>query len=166
MKSFIQILLVCSFSLVVLAKKYKRESGSETGFVLINPLSIGSLSFKANGQLYEADSAHARGYAVMQTLVAYINGANNENMVMNIEVKGVKANGIFLLNGKENKVDFTINHKTYSLPGNSDYLKVIINKVKQQGSFLLLNGLFEGQLQDKLGNKIFITEGKFSTYSL
>jgi hypothetical protein len=128
--------------------------------------SIGSLTFQCNGQLYTADSTHARGYAIKQSSVAYINAANSENLVINIEWKNVKAPGTFFINSKTGKAEFTINHKTYSLKQGDDYLKIVISKVKQQGAFFLLGGTFEGQLQDKNGNKVRITEGRFETITL
>ena len=128
--------------------------------------SIGSLAFQCNGQLYTADSTHARGYAIKQSSVAYLNAANSENLVINIEWKNVKAPGTFFINNKTGKAEFTINHKTYSLKQPDDYLKIVIRSIKQQGSFLLLTGTLEGQLQDKNGNKVRITEGRFETITL
>ena len=133
---------------------------------LNKPLSNGSLSFKLNGKLYTADSSHARGYANKQTMQAYINGANSEDMVMGIEIKNLKGTGVYMISSNTGKVDFTINHKTYTVLKPGDYLTITVTAVKQQSSFLLLNGLFEGSLQDKLGNKVLITEGRFETIQL
>ncbi len=128
--------------------------------------SSGSLSFRCNGRLYSADSSHARAYAVKQTLAGFINAANKEDMIAGVEWKEIKGPGIFYINSKSGKADFTINHKTYSVKQTGDYVKIVINTVKQQGPFLLLTGTFEGELQDKAGNKIRMTEGKFETVSL
>ena len=128
--------------------------------------SVGALTFRCNGQLYTADSTHARGYAVKQTAAAYINGANSETMVIDIEWKGVKGPGTFIITSKESTAEFTIDHKTYTLKQPGDYLKIVISRVKQQGAFILLAGSFEGQLQDKNGNKAKITDGRFETVSL
>ncbi|THU36091.1 hypothetical protein FAM09_22155 [Niastella caeni] len=133
--------------------------------IAANGKSIGTLNFRANGQLYTADSTHARGYAVKQTSIAYINGASN-NMVIGIEWKGVKGPGTFSIGIREGKVEFTLDHKTYFPQQAGDYLKVTVKTVKQLGAFLLLNGTFEGQLQDRNGNKLKITEGNFETLSL
>lgn len=134
--------------------------------VLYKPSSKGSLSFKLNGKMYIADSSHARGYVNKQTMQAYINGANSEDMVIGIEFSGLNVKGTFTLCNTNGKVDFTIQHKTYSIVKPGDYLKLTITNIKQQGSFLLLDGSFEGSLQDKLGNKALITEGKFETSTL
>lgn len=155
MTRYIAIVLLLSFG-------WGLAAGSSPGIIK----SVGSLTFRCNGQLYTADSTHARGYAVRQTSVAYISGANSETMVIDIEWRGVKQTGTFLINYKDSKAEFSINHKGYSLKQEGDYLKIVIDRVKQQGAFLLLSGTFEGQLQDKNGNKAKITEGRFETVAL
>lgn len=130
-----------------------------------DPGSKGALRFQANGQLYTADSTHARGYAVKQTSLAYINGANNE-MVIGIEWTGVKGPGVYSIDTRGGKAEFSINHKSYYPQQAGDYLKITVREAKQQGAFLLLNGTFEGQLQDRNGNKLKITTGSFETISL
>ena len=127
--------------------------------------SVGALHFQANGQLYTADTTHARGYAVKQTTQAYINGANRE-MVIGIEWKGVKGPGIFSIDTRAGKAEFTINHKSYFPKQAGDFIKITVLSAKQQGAFLLLNGTFEGQLQDRNGNRLKITAGIFETLSL
>ncbi|MGF2412197.1 hypothetical protein [Ferruginibacter sp.] len=128
--------------------------------------SAGVLNFKCNGQLFTADSTHARGYALKQTDAAFIKAANAENIVLSVEWKGMKGPGIYIITAREGNAVFTINHKTYVLKQTGDFIKIVISTVKQSGSFLLLSGTFEGQLQDKNGNKIKISEGKFETISL
>jgi hypothetical protein len=127
--------------------------------------SKGILRFQANGQLFTADSTHARGYAVKQTSLAYINGANNE-MVIGIEWNGVKGPGIYSIDTRNGKAEFSINHKSYYPLQAGDYVKITVREAKQQGAFLLLNGTFEGQLQDRNGNRLKITAGSFETRSL
>jgi hypothetical protein len=151
---YINIGLLCCFFCQVSAAKLPQVK------------SVGSLTFFFNGQLYEADSIHARGYAVKQTSAAYVNGANSDNMIANMEWKEVKAAGTFFINSKSGKAEFAINHKSYSIKQTDDYLKIVISHVKQQGPFLLLSGTFEGQLQDKNGNKVKITNGRFETKSI
>jgi hypothetical protein len=131
----------------------------------VDQRSLGALRFQANGQAYTADSTHARGYAVKQTSLAFINGANSD-MVVGVEWKGVKGTGVYTIDTREGKAEFSINHKSYFPAAPGDYLKVILTSVKQQGAFLLLNGTFEGQLQDRNGNKLIITAGIFETRSL
>jgi hypothetical protein len=133
--------------------------------IAIKRASTGSLSFRANGQLYTADSTHARGYAVKQTSLAFINGANN-NMVIGAEWKGVKGPGIYSIDTRAGKAELSIDHKTYYAKQAGDYLKITIKTARQQGAFLLLNGTFEGQLQDRNGNKVKIEAGVFETTAL
>jgi hypothetical protein len=135
------------------------------GAIPANPLSLGTLHFQANGQLYTADTTHARGYAVKQTTLAYINGANSE-MVIGIEWKGVKGPGVYSIDTRAGKAEFTINHTNYFPKQTGDYLTIRVLSAKQRGAFLLLNGTFEGQLQDRNGNKLKITAGIFETLSL
>jgi hypothetical protein len=129
------------------------------------PGSRGTLRFQANGQLFTADTTHARGYAIQQTTQAYINGASAD-MVIGIEWKGVKGPGIYSIDTRAGKAEFTINHKSYFPKQAGDFLKITVLSAKQQGAFLLLNGTFEGQLQDRNGNRLKITAGIFETLSL
>ncbi len=133
--------------------------------IAINRASVGTLSFRANGQLYTADSTHARGYAVKQTSQAFINGASN-NMVIGAEWKGVKGPGIYSIDTRAGKAEFSIDHTTYYARQAGDYLTITVKTARQQGAFLLLNGTFEGQLQDRNGNKVKIEAGVFETTSL
>jgi hypothetical protein len=135
------------------------------GAIRVKPLSAGTLRFQAIGQLYTADTTHARGYAIQQTTLAYINGASAD-MVIGIEWKGVKGRGIYSIDTRAGKAEFTINHKSYFPKQAGDFLKITVLSAKQQGAFLLLNGTFEGQLQDRNGNKLKITAGFFETLSL
>ncbi len=87
-------------------------------------------------------------------------------MVVGVEWKGVKGPGTFSLDTREGKAEFSIDHKTFYLKQAGDYLKITVKAVKQQGAFLLLNGTFEGQLQDRNGNKVKIEAGVFATTNL
>jgi hypothetical protein len=129
--------------------------------------SKGSLSFKLNGQLYTADPTHAKGYAMAQTGLGYINGANSATGILIGMELFVKGKGEIMVRGDKNgKVNFTINGVTYWVRVTGDYLKIVITDTKQMGSLMLLSGTFEGVLEDKDGHKVQITEGKFSTEKL
>ena len=129
--------------------------------------SKGSMSFKFNGQVYEADPAHAKGYAMKQSGLGYINGANSsKGILIGLELF-IKGKGSYSIKGdKDGKVNFTINDDTYWIKNAGDYLNVEITDTRQIGQLLLLNGTFEGIVEDKEGHKAQITEGKFSTESL
>lgn len=128
--------------------------------------SLGSLSFKCNGIVYKADSTHARAYAVKQTGHAFLNGANTDNMIITLEWNGYTNIGKYILRSENGKAGVTINNKTYTLRQASDYFKIEVRQSKLNGSFLLLTGVFEGQLHDKIGNEIKITNGQIETFKL
>ncbi|MBS1622011.1 MAG: hypothetical protein JST10_00870 [Bacteroidetes bacterium] len=162
-KVFILTFLI-SFSLAT-----KAQINPLTGkpFPVSKHTSKGSMSFKFNGQPYEADPAHAKGYAMVQTGLGYINGANSsKGILIGLELF-VKGKGAISIKGdKDGKVNFTINNVMYWVKSPGDFLNVEITNVKKMGQLLLLSGTFEGVVQDKEGHKAKITEGKFSTESL
>lgn len=129
-------------------------------------LSVGNFSFKAGNQVYVADTTHARGYANQATGIGYITAANSQDMVVDIARNNMKSAGTYVLKARDSKVVFTLNSKSYSLRTEQDYLRITITSVRTSGSFFLLNGRFEGQLTDKLGNVVKITEGYFVTKNL
>ena len=128
--------------------------------------SKGTLSFRYNNQLYVADSSHARAYVLKSDSTAFISGSNSENMVMDVQWKHFKAAGNYTITMMNGKAEFTIEHKTYTLSQNRDFVKVTVASVKTAGSFLLLTGSFEALLHDKNGNAVPVKEGKFTTYTL
>ena len=125
--------------------------------------SKGSLSFQCNGEWFHADSIHARAYALKHAGTVFINGANADNMIVNIQAEGINGKGTFVITEKNGRAEFTINHKTYFLKGQENYIKMVVSQVKLQGTFLLLSGTFDGLLQDKNGNKIKLAQGLFET---
>lgn len=129
-------------------------------------LSVGNFSFKVGNQAYVADTTHARGYANQTTGIGYITAANSHNMVVDISKKDMKSVGTYVLKARDSKVIFTLGSKSYSLRNEQDYLRITITSARTAGSFSLLNGRFEGQLTDKLGNVVKITEGYFETKNL
>lgn len=128
--------------------------------------SSGQLSFRGNGQLYKAVSTHARGYAVPLSDTAFIRAANNTDLVINLEWYGFTGTGSYQLRPGSGTAAFILQHKDFNLEGQGCYLRIIINKITQQGAFRLLSGRFEGELQHVKGERMKITEGTFETYSL
>ena len=66
---------------------------------------------------------------------------------------------------KKGTINFTIDGKTYwtrSVTGDN-FLDIKITEAKNKYNVILLSGTFEGVLEDKEGNKVQITEGKFIT---
>lgn len=164
MNRMVSLLLFAFFSLFGQAQVNPKSSNP---FGTSTHSSKGSMSFKFNGQLYEADPSHAKGYAMIQSGLGYINGANSEKgILISLELL-IRGKGSYSIKGdKDGKVNFTINDVMYWVRSAGDYLNIEITSVKQMSQLLLLNGTFNGVVEDKDGHKVQITEGKFSTESL
>ncbi len=126
----------------------------------------GAISLKAGGIIYKADSTHSRGYGMRQSDKAFISAANKENMLLDVKWNGFRGAGTYVIYRGKGEVELMLNLKSYTLLQPDDYLKVTIKGVREKGALLLLNGIFEGRLQDKKNNKVIITEGRFETYIL
>ena len=164
MNKIVFLLLVAILPLAVTA-----QVNPNTSKTIVSPRhpSQGSLAFKLNGKLYTADPAHAKGYAMAQSGLGYINAANSTTGILIGLELFVKSKGVYQIKGdKDGKVNFTINGVMYWVRSPGNYLKIVITDTKQLGSLLLLNGTFEGTVEDKDGHKAQITEGKFSTEKL
>ena len=126
--------------------------------------SRGTLQFKINGQLFNADATHARGYAAATSKTGFINGANANNMLLNLEMEGLNKTGhVVITTVPKDKCLISINHTNFFIQNAGDYIKVTITSVKQSGGMLLLTGSFEGKLHDNNGNEAIISDGIFST---
>lgn len=131
--------------------------------------SVGSLSFKLNGKLFEADPAHAKAWMTTQSPLAMLMAKNDKGLSVSMQLYNIQGEGNYKIDGdRKGTLNFTINEKTYwtrSVMGD-DYLNVVITSTKSQATVILLSGTFEGVLEDKDKNKVLITEGKFITESL
>ena len=94
---------------------------------------------------------------------------NDKGLSVSMQIQNMTGEGTYKLDGdSKGSVNFTINGKTYwtrSVMGDN-YLNVTVTSTKNQATVILLSGIFEGVLEDKDGNKVQITEGKFTTESL
>jgi len=125
----------------------------------------GNLSFKLNGQLYKTDSTQTKCWTTSTVPLAMLwakgNGLNISWQIQNMQ--GLTTYRI----DKDSKgsINFTIGNKTYWVRkvDGSNYLNIVITGIKDLYSVKLLSGTFEGVLEDKDGNKVQITEGKFTT---
>jgi len=126
----------------------------------------GSLSLKAGGVFFKADSTHSRGYGMKQSDKVFVSAANKENMLLDVKWSGFRGTGAYVISKGKGEAELILNLKTYTLVQPDDYLKITITGVREKGALLLLNGIFEGRLQDKKNNKVIITEGRFETYIL
>lgn len=131
-------------------------------------VSKGSLSFKVNGQAFEADPAHAKCWST-SNIPLIMCMAKGKDLTVSLEIGSNSGKGVFRIESdKQGKVGFTIADKFYWVKLKGDYLSVTItdSKTVQYSSVVMLSGTFEGQLEDKDGNKVLITDGQFTTESL
>ncbi len=134
-----------------------------------NHKSVGSLSFKLNGEFFEADPARVKAWTTTQVPLAMLMAKNDKGLSVSMQLMNIKGEGAYKLDGdSKGSVNFTVNGKTYwtrSVMGDN-YLNVSITSTKSQATVILLSGTFEGVLEDKDGNKVQITEGKFTSEKL
>jgi hypothetical protein len=134
-----------------------------------NRQSVGSLSFKLNGEFFEADPAQAKAWTGKGVPMAILKASNNKGLDVSMQVEDMKGEGTYKLNcDSRGGINITVNGKTYGLHKamKEDYLNVVITGIKTVGPVLLLSGTFEAVLDDNEGNKVRITEGKFTTESI
>jgi len=125
----------------------------------------GSLSFKLDGQLYETDPQRTKCWSTSSIPLAMLMARGDElsvswQMGYTADQKSYKLDG-----DKKGTINFTIGKKTYwtkSVMGDN-YLNITITGIKDKFGVQLLSGTFEGVLEDKEGNKVQITEGRFVT---
>ena len=131
-----------------------------------NHKSVGSLSFKLNGELFQADPGRAKAWTTNQVPLAMLMAKNDKGLSVSMQIQNITGEGTYKLDGdSKGNVNFTVNGKTYwtrSVKGDN-YLDVVITSTKAQATVVLLSGTFEGVLEDKDGNQVQITQGKFTT---
>ncbi|MGB8193930.1 MAG: hypothetical protein WCF67_18500, partial [Chitinophagaceae bacterium] len=125
----------------------------------------GSLSFKMNGQTYETDPQRTKCWTISSVPLAMLM-AYGDKLTVSWQMGYEAGKESYKLDG-DNKgtINFTIDGKTYwtrSVKGDN-YLNIMVTSVKDKYNVKLLSGTFEGVLEDKDGNKVQITEGRFIT---
>jgi hypothetical protein len=134
-----------------------------------NRKSVGSLSFKLNGEFFEADPAHAKTWSSTGVPLAMMQAKNDKGLSASMQIHNFKSEGAYKLDSdSKGGMSITVNGKTYGILSvmKDDYLNVVITGIKTLGPVLLLSGTFEGVLEDKDRNKVQITEGWFTTESI
>lgn len=125
----------------------------------------GSLSFKADGHLYTTDPQRTKCWTVQNIPLAMLI-AKGEGLSISWQMGYQDGRNAYKLDGdSKGTINFTIGEKTYwtrSVMGDN-YLNIILTGIKDKYSLKLLSGTFEGVLEDKDGNKVQITEGRFDT---
>ena len=166
--------LFLSLLLISCNSNDKKKAGAEDAANTPRPVtgthkSIGSLSFKLNGELFEADPAHVKAWTTTQIPLAMLMARNDKGLSVSMQIQNMTGEGTYKLDGdSKGTINFTINGKTYwtkSVAGDN-YLDVVVTNTKSQATVVLLSGSFEGVLEDKYGNKVQVTEGKFTTERL
>ena len=126
----------------------------------------GSLSFKLNGQLYETDPQKTKCWSTTNIPLAMLMAKGEAGLLVSWQMGYTSGEKNYKLDGdKKGTINFTIGDKTYwtrSVTGDN-YLNIKITEEKNKYNMLLLSGTFEGVLEDKDGNKVQITEGRFVT---
>jgi hypothetical protein len=125
----------------------------------------GTLSFKLDGQVYETDPTRTKCWSTSNVPLAMLM-AKGDELSVSWQMGYTSGQSSYKLDGdSKGTINFTIAGKTYwtrSVTGDN-YLDIKITSVKDKYSLKLLSGTFEGVLEDKDGNKVQITEGKFIT---
>ncbi len=131
--------------------------------------SVGTLSFKLNGELFEADPSQAKAWTSNGIPLAMLVAKNDNGLSVSAQIKNFNNEGTYKLDSdSKGGASFTVNGKIYRTLSvmKDDYLNVVISGIKTLGPVLLLSGTFEGVLEDRDRNKVQITEGRFTTESL
>ena len=123
----------------------------------------GSLSFKLDGTLYETDRQRTKCWATSSIPLAMLM-ARGDDVNVSWQMGYTANQKSYKLDGdKKGTINFTIGKKTYWTRKSDNYLNITITGIKDKASVQLLSGTFEGVLEDKEGNKVQITEGRFVT---
>jgi hypothetical protein len=125
----------------------------------------GILSFKTNGLIHKSDSTQTKCWTSERTPVAML-WAKGQNVNVSWQIQNIAGKGNYRID-KDSKgtINITIGNKTYWIrkTDGSNYLNVVITGIREMYGVKLLSGSFEGVVEDKNGNKLVITEGKFVT---
>ncbi len=127
----------------------------------------GIVSFKLDGQLYETDPTTTKCWTTSSIPLAMMM-AKGKDMSVSWQIQHTKGWDNYKIDSDaKGTVGFKIGEKMYWVRSRgSNYLNIQITSTKNIGTVLLLSGTFDGVLEDKDGNKVQVTEGKFTTESL
>ena len=125
----------------------------------------GSLTFKLNGKFYQTDTSHTKCWTSPTIPVAILWSSGN-GLDVSWKILDIKGKGIYKIDrDSRGSVSFFIAGKTYWIRkiDGSNYLTITVTGMKDLYGVKLLSGTFEGIIEDKDGNRVQITEGKFTT---
>lgn len=125
----------------------------------------GTLSFKMNGTTMQSHPQQTKCWTSANVPMAML-WAKGQGVSISLQVTQVEGRGIYRIDRDSvGTVNFTIGNKSYWVrnPGAGNYLTIQITQMKEVYNLKLLSGTFEGVLEDSSGNKIRITEGRFTS---
>jgi hypothetical protein len=125
----------------------------------------GTLSFKLNGKVYHTDTSRTKCWTTPNIPVAIL-WSSGSGLDISWKILDIKGKGIYKIDrDSRGSVNFFIAGKTYWIrkTDGSNYITITITAMKDLYGVKLLSGTFEGIIEDKDGNKVQITEGKFTT---
>ncbi len=125
----------------------------------------GVLSFKLNGKLYRSNPLQTKCWSSNSVPLAVL-WARGDGIDISWQIQHLNGKGVYQIDqDSSGLVNFTIAEKIYWVrkTDGSNYLHITVTSVKDKYNLKLLSGVFEGVLEDKQGNKVRITEGRFTT---
>jgi hypothetical protein len=128
----------------------------------------GTLSFKLNGRTYQSDSTQTKCWTSDKTPSAIL-WAKGTDINVSWQIQNVTGRATYKID-KDSKgtINITTGSKTYWIrkTDGSNYLNIIITDIKEVYGVKLLSGTFEGIVEDKDGNKMQVTAGRFTTLGI
>jgi hypothetical protein len=125
----------------------------------------GQLSFRMMGTIYHSNPTQTKCWTSPQVPLTIL-WAIGEDLLISWQLQQVKTKGQYRIErDSSGKVNFSIAGKSYWIrkTDGSNYLLVTITAVREVYNVKLLSGTFDAVLEDKEGNKVKITEGRFVT---
>ena len=128
----------------------------------------GSLSFKLNGQTWQSDTTQTKCWTSDKTPIAIL-WAKGQNINVSWQIQNITGKATYKID-KDSKgtINITAGNKTYWIrkTDGSNYLNITITDIKEVYGVKLLSGVFEGIVEDKDGNKMPVTAGRFTTLGI
>lgn len=124
----------------------------------------GSFSCKINGQLYRSAAGQAKCWTSSTVTIALL-WAKGDQLDVSCQIQHIDGTGSYLIKADSSgTVNFTIGNRVYWIRRTGqNYLRITLTGIREVHNIKLLSGTFEGVLEDKNGNRIQITEGRFTT---
>lgn len=128
----------------------------------------GTLSFKLNGHTYQSDSTQTKCWTSDKTPSAIL-WAKGTGVNVSWQIQNVTGKATYKIDqDSKGTINITAGNRTYWIrkTDGSNYLTITITDIKEVYGVKLLSGTFEGIVEDKDGNKIQVTAGRFTTLGI